>query len=110
VPFASFYGLEIDSPQFEGIRIEVGQRLHFTDVMVHGSHERTNIAVGADPATAINTVTFKGGFSSGAALTGMDIWARDVCVEGMNVLFNARTRPTTSTVLPVSKSSTPRAG
>lgn len=90
--FASFYGLEIDFPQFEGIRIEVGQRLHFTDVMVHGSHERTNIAVGADPDTTVNTVTFKGGFSSGAALSGIDIWARDVCVQGMNVLFNAGAR------------------
>jgi Pectate lyase superfamily protein len=90
--FASFYGLEIDFPQLEGIRIDVGQRLHFTDLMVHGSHERTNVAVGVGPGSTVNTVSFKGGFSSGAALTGMDIWAREVCVHGMNFLFNAGAR------------------
>ena len=100
--FAAFYGIEIDFPQLEGIRIEVGQRIHLTDVMVHGSHERTNISVGVDPVTidpditdpdtAVNTVTFKGGFSSGAALTGMDIWAREVAVQGMNVFSNAGSR------------------
>ena len=90
--FASFYGLEVDFPQLEGIRIDVGQRLHFTDTMIHQSHERTNIAVGTDSATGVNTVSFKGGFSSAAALSGMDIWGQDVCVQGMNILRNSRTQ------------------
>jgi hypothetical protein len=90
--FASFYGLEVDFPQLEGIRIDVGQRLHFTDTMIHQSHERTNVAVGTGSPTGVNTVSFKGGFSSAAALSGMDIWGRDVCVQGMNILRNSRTR------------------
>jgi hypothetical protein len=88
--FASFYGLEVDFPQLEGIRIDVGQRLHFTDTMIHQSHERTNVAVGTDEAAGVNTVSFKGGFSSAAALSGMDIWGQDVCVQGMNILRNSR--------------------
>ncbi|HYO82892.1 MAG TPA: glycosyl hydrolase family 28-related protein [Bryobacteraceae bacterium] len=94
--FASFYGLEVDFPQLEGIRIDVGQRLYLTDTMIHQSHERTNVAVGTDVATGVNTVSFKGGFSSGAWLSGIDIWGKDVCVQGMNILANSRSRPAES--------------
>jgi hypothetical protein len=89
--FASFYGLEIDFPQFEGLRIEVGQRFYFTDMMIHQSHQRTNITVGlSNLPGAVKTVSFKGGFSTSANYSGMEIYGESVCVHGMNILANNR--------------------
>lgn len=98
--FASFYGLEVDFPHLEGIRIEVGQRLNFTDTMIHQSADRTNIAIGTSLNTTVNTVTFKGGFSSAAEFSGLDIWASDVSVQGMNILRNSRRIPSSSNGAP----------
>lgn len=87
--FASFYGLEVDFPQFEGIRIDHGKTLHFTDTMVHGSAERTNIAIGVEASNRVAGVTFKGGFSSGARLSGIDIWGTEVAIAAMYIHNNS---------------------
>jgi hypothetical protein len=83
--FATIYGLEADFPRYEGIRIECGQRFYFTDTQIHGSEQRSNIVI-FEP---VNTVSFQGGFSSGAHLAGMDIFGRQVSVQGMDFLANS---------------------
>jgi hypothetical protein len=86
--FATMYGLEADFPRYEGIRIECGQRFYFTDTQIHGSEQRSNIVI-FEP---VNTVSFKGGFSSGARLAGMDIFGRQVSLQGMDFLANSGER------------------
>lgn len=83
--FMTIYGLEADFPRYEGIRLERGQRFYFTDTQIHGSKTRTNVLID-EP---VNTVSFKGGFSSGAHLAGMDIFGRQISVESMDFLANS---------------------
>ncbi len=86
--FATIYGLEADFPRYEGIRIECGQRFYFTDTQIHGSNQRSNIVI----FDQVNTVSFSGGFSSGARLAGMDIFGRQISVQGMDFLANSGIR------------------
>jgi len=83
--FATFYGLEADFPYYEAIQIQHGQRFYFTDTQVHGSRSRSNIFI----ADGVRTLSFKGGFSSGARYAGMDIFGRQVVVGGMEFLSNS---------------------
>jgi hypothetical protein len=90
--FVTFYGLESDFPYLEAVRIENGNpsvagpgRLYFTDTQVHGSQGRANIWIG----DRVSTVSFKGGFSSGACESGFDIAGDSVSVEGVDVLSNS---------------------
>lgn len=88
--FVSFYGLEVDFPQYESVRIDAGQRYYFTDTMINQSYERTNIAIGTSNPTSVKTVTFHGGFCTSAYYSGIDIQGTCVCIQGMNILANNR--------------------
>jgi hypothetical protein len=83
--FAAIYGLEADFPRLQGILAQVGQRLHFTDCQLHGSRTESNIQI----ANGVNTVSVKGGFSSGAAKAGMELGGQQISVQGMDVLANS---------------------
>lgn len=83
--FATFYGLEVDHPYLDAIRIEAGQRYYFTDAQVHGSKTRHNIWIDSD----VNTVSFTGGLSSGACGSGIDTFGRAVSIVGMDIISNS---------------------
>ena len=80
--------MEADFPRYEAIRIECGQRFYFTDTAMHGSERRSNVVI-FEP---VNTVSFNGGFSSGAHLAGMEIFGWQVSVNGMDFLANSGVR------------------
>ncbi len=90
--FATFYGLESDSPFLDAIRIEAGNplkpataRFYFTDTQVHGSITRSNVWV--DPN--VDTVSFKGGVSSGACGAGFEIYGHAVSITSVDVISNS---------------------
>jgi hypothetical protein len=92
--FATFYGLESGFPYFEAVRIEAGlflgankysSRFYFTDAQMHGSATRSNVYIDAN----VDTVSFKGGFSSGACAAGFDIDGHAVSVEAVDVISNS---------------------
>ena len=83
--FATIFGLEAEFMRYEGIRIECGQRFYFTDALLHGSRQRSNIVV----SDRVNTTAFHGGFSTGGHLAGIDIFGRQVGVYGMDFLANS---------------------
>lgn len=83
--FATIHGLEAEFMRYEGIRIECGQRFYFTNALLHGSQQRSNIVI-FDP---VNSVSFHGGCSTGAHLAGIDIFGRQISVQGMDILANS---------------------
>jgi hypothetical protein len=83
--FATFYGLEVDFPYLEAVRIDTGRQLYFTDAQMHGSATRSNVHIGAGGSVA----SFAGGFSHGAAFAGFDIFGRQVSLTGVDVYANS---------------------
>jgi len=83
--FATFYGLEADFPYNNAIQVQFGSVLHFTDTLVNGSLTTHNIYL----ASGVSRVSFQGGFTSNAALGGIDSSASQLTVANMDIYCNS---------------------
>lgn len=83
--FFTFDDLECDFPGLECIRLEVGVRFFFNNVQLHGSQGASNIFVGG----RARSVSFTGGFSTGARDSGITVTGRDVAISAMHFSANS---------------------
>ncbi len=83
--FFTFDDLECDYPGMECIRLEDGIRFFFNNVQVHGSQGAANIFVGRKA----RSVSFTGGFSTGAWDAGISIGGHDVALSAMHFNTNS---------------------
>jgi hypothetical protein len=83
--FITMDNFEADFPQLEGVRLDVGERIFFNNMQIHGSKSRAGIHI--EPG--VRTCAFTGGFVSGCQRAGIYIDGRDVVLTGVNVIFNS---------------------
>ena len=83
--FITMDNFEADFPALEAVRLDVGERIFFNNMQIHGSKSRCGIFIGA----GVRTCSFTGGFVSGCREAGFAIGGRDVALSGVNVLFNS---------------------
>lgn len=83
--FATIYGYESEFCYLEGIRIDAGREMFFSDVEVHGSRQRANVALNG----SATVITFKGGFIHGAARQGLHIMGQQISISGMHIYSNS---------------------
>jgi hypothetical protein len=83
--FITMDNFEADFPQLEAVRLDVGERIFFNNMQIHGSKERCGIYIGAP----VRSCSFTGGFISGCRQAGIAIAGRDVALTGVNVIFNS---------------------
>lgn len=83
--FATFYGLEVDFPYLQGLKIDEGRELYFTDTQIHGAMATSNISIEAGAAC----IDIKGGFTHGAYHHGIEIAGQQVSVQGMDIHTNS---------------------
>lgn len=83
--FFTFDDLECDYPGQECIRVDVGLRFFFNNVQVHGSQGASNILIGE----GVRSVSFTGGFSTGARDAGIAVAGRDVAISAMHFAANS---------------------
>jgi pectate lyase-like protein len=83
--FITMDDFEADFPEREGVRLDVGERIFFNNMQIHGSKSRAGIQI----AAAVRSCSFTGGFVSGCQKSGIAIGGRDVAVTGVNIIFNS---------------------
>lgn len=83
--FATLYGVEADFPYANGILVQQGSVLHFTDLAINGSLTASNIYL----ANGVSRVSLQGGFSSNAAFGGIDSFATQVSISNMDIFCNS---------------------
>jgi hypothetical protein len=83
--FFTFDDLECDFPELECVRLDVGQRMNFNNLQLHGSKSRAGIYI----SDGVKTSTFTGGFVSGSCQAGIAIAGQNVTVTGMQFLSNS---------------------
>lgn len=83
--FFTFDDLECDFPGLECIRLEVGVRFFFNNSQLHGSQGASNIFVGG----RARSVSFTGGFSTGARDSGIAVTGHDVAISAMHFSANS---------------------
>ncbi len=82
--FFTFDDLECDYPTRECIRLDAGEHFFFNNVQLHGSQEVCNIYIGEKT----RSVSFTGGFSSGAAQAGICVAGQDIAISAMHFSCN----------------------
>jgi len=87
--FFTFDDLECDYPSRECIRLDAGLRFFFNNAQLHGSQGASNILIGE----SARSVSFTGGFSTGARDAGIAIDGRDVAVSAMHFNSNSAGGP-----------------
>lgn len=83
--FITMDNFEADFPELEGVRLDVGERIFFNNMQIHGSKSRSGVHI----AAGVRSCSFTGGFVSGCRQAGIVIGGLDVVVSGVNVIFNS---------------------